>query len=155
MSPEFQNQFDRDVFMCESKIVVRLHDFFCEMGTWESECNTKYRKARRQEMSFDQATSESLDALKALFQRFCTTWNTPARSSKGSLQFSTIQTYGVECETVSSIEVNDDIARVVTSQQIGPKDKLVYYLKRIDGEWRLEDRRKRIDSSGNEVDWDL
>lgn len=138
----------------EIEIVNRLKAFFEAMGRWESECKASYRKVKKGEAEYERAKSEWIESLKKLFQVYCTTWEKPARARYG-IQFSMIPTYGVDLEGILSVEINGGRAKVVTQQQVGPKDRLVYRLTYDGRQWRIDDSRKRIEKDDTEVDWDL
>jgi hypothetical protein len=138
----------------ESEIVNRLKAFFGAMGRWEAECKASYRRVKRGEAEHETVKSDLIAALRQLFQEFCTTWEQPARARYG-LQFSMIPTYGAELEDVLSVAVSGPRAKVVTQQQVGAKDRLVYRLTYDGRQWRIDDSRKRISKDGTEVDWDL
>ena len=138
----------------ESEVVERLQAFFAAMGQWEANCKKVFRSVRLGELEHEAGKSQCVNSLKDLFRAFCTTWESPARARYG-IKFSTIPTYGVDLETVLSVEIAGSNATVITQQSVGPKDRLVYRLSRDGNQWRIVDNRKRIESDNKQVDWDL
>jgi hypothetical protein len=143
-----------EIQSAENEVVNRLRAFFEAMGRWESECKASYRKVKKDEAEYERAKFEWIESLKKLFQAYCTSWEKPRRTRYG-IQFSMIPTYGLDLEEILSVEINEDQAKVVTQQNVGPKDQFVYRLTYDGSQWRIDDSRKRIENDETEVDWDL
>lgn len=138
----------------EDAIRQRLAQFFDAMGAWEAHCQASHRSVKTGAVDYEAAKADWIARLLAIFRDHCTTWEAPARTRQG-IHFSTIRVYGSDLEAVESVEIAGDRARVVTQQAKGPRDRLVYRLRKCGGDWRIEDNRQRIGPNGKETDWDL
>ena len=139
----------------ESEVRATLGEFFVAMATWEEASKARYRLAKKEALPHENAKELSMNELREVFREYCTTWERPSRARFGAPYVSMKPTYGTELETIRTVHVENDNATVVTQQSTGARNSLVYRLVRVDGKWRIHDNRKRVDSSGQEVDWDL
>ena len=141
--------------MYENDVLRVLMAFFDAMAKWESESKALYRRARMQEIDYDDARTQALAALKRVFGLYCTRSDCPARARYGAPHVSMIPTYGASLEDVLSIEIRGNRAVVMTRQNSGAMFQLRYNLARTEKGWRIEDNRKIVQPDGQEDDWDL
>ncbi len=138
------------------QIAEILSSFFAEMRQWELDSAAGYRSTKRCEQSLEDVKVNAIDALQQIFRDYCISSDQPSRAQGGTLRFSLKPTYDPEKETIIDMEIsNDNRAKVTTQQQWALRDQFVYRLSKCNNRWRIEDNRKRLDSEGQEVDWDL
>ncbi len=130
-------------------IVARLKRFFDDMAEWEAECDRQFRRVRKGELKHDEVHEQRLAALKELFREHCTAWTDAVRARKG-VSYNAIPVYGSHLEDILSVEVTGKKAKVLTRQKAGFQLRLVYRLKKVEGQWKIEDNRKSVDRNGKE-----
>ena len=127
------------------------------MQEWEEFASRKAQGAMVSENEVDpeleeQASRESIEALRRLFREYCTT-EEPERG----LSYSEPPEYDPDGEKILEVRPTREGVKIVTQQTTtGYDHKLVYTLvKRPDG-WRLKDNRVYISEyDGSEQPWDL
>ena len=142
----------------EDQITRTLQAFFDEMGAWEAWCTEREPPMGQigyTEEAHQQSKAESIAALKKIFRKYCITWNEPNRSIGNTIHFSMIPVYGADLIDILEIDVSGDTARVVTKEKQRTKTTFIYYLKRTDSGWRIEDNRPYLTADGTEEPYSL
>ncbi|HEX5714640.1 MAG TPA: NTF2 fold immunity protein [Thermoanaerobaculia bacterium] len=134
-----------------------LRRFFRAMQEWEEYASRKTHEAMVSENEVDpelgdQASRESIEALRRIFREFCTT-EEPERG----LTYSEPPEYDPEGEKILEVRPSRGGVRIITQQTTtGYDHKLVYTLVKGPDGWRLKDNRVYIDEDdGSEQPWDL
>ena len=142
----------------EAEITKLLQTFFDEMGEWEAWCAKRRRERKPEDKTtegHERSKALSISALERIFAKYCTTWDEPQRAEGGTIHYSMIPVYGSDLEETQTISVAADTARVVTKQTTAAETTFVYYLKRTDSGWKIEDNRKFVTHDGDEIPYDL
>lgn len=136
----------------EVMVKETLTSFFAAMRDWELLCKKQDKLVESGKLDPDDSNAQLLGELQAIFGRFTLVSGTPRRG----LSYTSPPQYDPIGEIILAVEVRADTATVRTDQTTGnPRLQCVYTLKKVDGQWKIEDNRQRVTSKRGLADWAL